>query len=100
MDPFIAGIAIHEAAKQNSRHDEEAHHMDPFTLYQNSIIRHEERLKAAASWQRGEPAPSLFWRMFTTAQRAIRTLLATRITLTIHTAERRRPVTEPDMCIK
>lgn len=74
--------------------------MDPFTLYQYTKIRHEERLKAAESWQHGETAPSLLWRVFAAAQRMFRALLAVRVTLTVHTAHRRRHATEPDMCIE
>jgi hypothetical protein len=101
MDPLVTGIIIHKSIQQRAQHDtKEKPHMDPYMLYEYTKIRHDERLEQAASWKRGEAAPSLLWRIFALAGRTLKTLLAVRVTLTVHTADAsRRTLTEPDMCI-
>jgi hypothetical protein len=100
MDPLIIAVLMTEyLRKLEQEMDKEAQHMDPFHLYQYTKIRHEERLQSAANWQ-GESEPSFIWRAVAAARRTISTLLAVRVTLTVHTADRRRSVTEPDVCIE
>ena len=100
VEPIVIAALTTEHMRNMEREiGKETHDMEPFTLYEYSRIRHAERLEWAMNQRPGETKSSLFWRMVAAAQRAIRMLLAVRVTLTVHTA-RRRSITEPDMCIE
>lgn len=105
MDPFIAGIAIHEASRNRKQQDEEEkQYMDPYTPYEYVRIRHQERLDEAAKARRREIAPPLSSRLFGIVRRIVQAVVSVRVTLSIRTQSAadhsHRALAEPDVCIE